>query len=255
MEYASFSHKGLQRKSNEDYCHVHEGKQNTAFMIVADGMGGHNAGDLASKLAVEHVVAYFTNKSGELQSSEEFIQALLSSIEEANEKIFNLSQCNMQFYGMGTTFTMAVFHNKQFHVAHIGDSRCYLIRKDTVSQITRDHSLVQELLDNGSITEDEMELHPKKNIITRALGTEDKIKVDCFEGVLKDGDIVLLCTDGLTNYVNIEESIKELPADTAMDKLTWFLGNKALASGGADDITIVAARYTGKENRGEVIAG
>ncbi len=255
MEYSAFSHKGLQRKSNEDYYYISDGSQDTVFMIVADGMGGHNAGDTASKLAVEHVAAYFTVKRGEPITAIDLISSLMASIEEANEQVYQLSQSSPQFSGMGTTFTIAVFHEKSFYVAHVGDSRCYLIRDETVRQITRDHSLVQELLDNGTITEEQMGLHPKRNIITRALGTEDKLKIDCFEETLKAGDIVLLCSDGLTNYVSLEECFKELPRGIAMDELVQTLGNKALDAGGADDITITAARYTGKRNRGEVLAG
>jgi serine/threonine protein phosphatase PrpC len=255
MEYSAFSHKGLQRKSNEDYYYVSDGNHDTVFMIVADGMGGHNAGDLASKLAVEHVAAYFTQKDKQLLSADELIQSLVISIEEANEQVYQLSQSSTQLSGMGTTFTMAVFHKNSIYVAHVGDSRCYLIREETVRQITRDHSLVQELLDNGSITEDEMGLHPKRNIITRALGTDDKLKIDCFEEILQEGDIVLLCSDGLTNYVNLEQCFKKLSRDIAMDELVHTLGKKALDAGGADDITITAARYTGKGNRGEFLAG
>jgi protein phosphatase len=255
MEYSAFSHKGLQRKSNEDYYYVSDESQNTFFMIVADGMGGHNAGELASKLAVEHVASYFTEKARELIPTDELVSTLITSIEEVNTQVYQLSQSNSQFSGMGTTLTIAVFHEKCFYVAHVGDSRCYLVRKDTVRQITRDHSLVQELLDNGSITEEQMGIHPKRNIITRALGTDDRLKIDCFEESLKEEDIVLLCSDGLTNYVNLEEYFKELPRNIAMDELVQVLGNKALDAGGADDITITAARYTSKRNRGGVLAG
>lgn len=255
VEYSAFSHKGLQRKSNEDYYYISDGSQDSVFMIVADGMGGHNAGELASKLAVEHVAAYLNSKIGELISTNELVSSLMTSIEEANEQVYHLSQSKPQFSGMGTTFTIAIFHEKNFYVAHVGDSRCYLIRKENARQITRDHSLVQELLDNGSITEEQMGLHPKRNIITRALGTDDNLKIDCFEETLKIGDIVLLCSDGLTNYVNLEECFKELPRNIAMDELVQLLGNKALDAGGADDITITAARYTSQRNRGEILAG
>jgi serine/threonine protein phosphatase PrpC len=163
MEYGAFSHKGLQRKSNEDYFYIPKSNQHTpAIMIVADGMGGHNAGERASKLAVEHVAAYFENNKENLQYSEELIQAIQHSIEQANKQVLVLSRSEERFSGMGTTLTMVVFDEDRFHVAHIGDSRCYLIRDGSVRQITRDHSLVQELLDHGSITKDEMDIHPKK---------------------------------------------------------------------------------------------
>jgi len=256
MEYGAFSHKGLQRRSNEDHYYIpKEENEKPALLIVADGMGGHNAGDLASRIAVEYVTEYFLKSSMDFSSSEDLIKAINQSIEEANEKVYNLSMTDIHFSGMGTTLTMAVFDNDHIHVAHIGDSRCYLLRHGLARQITRDHSLVQELLDNGSITRDEMDIHPKKNVITRALGTEDKLKVDFFEETLEEGDIVLLCTDGLINYVNIEEYAKILPQNISMAEMTEILGNEALAAGGSDDITIVAARYTGIGRRGDVLAG
>jgi protein phosphatase len=144
-----------------------------------------------------------------------------------------------------------VFDEDRFHVAHIGDSRCYLIRNGIVRQITRDHSLVQELLDHGSITKHEMNIHPKRNVITRALGTEDKLRIDCFEEILQSGDIILLCTDGLINYVDLEKVAADLPQNISMVQLAEMLGKEALAAGGSDDITITAARYTGMEKRGE----
>lgn len=255
MEYGAYSHKGLQRKSNEDYFHIPgNGQDEPAMMIVADGMGGHKAGELASKLAVEHITAYFDQYKNSLLHTEELVQAIQHSIEQANVQVFDLSRSEERFSGMGTTLTLVVFDDNRLYVAHIGDSRCYLIRQGCVRQITRDHSLVQELLDHGSITKDEVDIHPKKNVITRALGTDDKLRIDYFEETLQGGDIVLLCTDGLINYVDLEEHVTELPQNISMDQLTEMLGKEALAVGGSDDITIAAARYTGTEKRGEDLA-
>jgi len=255
MEYGAFSHKGLQRKYNEDYYYIPENDDEPAIMMVADGMGGHNAGERASKLAVEYVVSYFEKYKDNLKYTEELVQAIQDSIEQANEHVLGLSRMEERFSGMGTTLTLVVFDVDRFHVAHIGDSRCYLIRNGSVRQITRDHTLVQELLDHGSITKYEMDIHPKRNVITRALGTEDKLRIDCFEEVLQAGDIILLCTDGLINYVDLEKTITNLPQNISMLQLAEMLGRKALAAGGSDDITITAARYTGMEKRGENLAG
>jgi serine/threonine protein phosphatase PrpC len=255
VEHGAFSRRGLSRKSNEDNYHISITDEQPAFLIVADGMGGHNAGDLASKMAVNHIAAYIDEVRDKFKSTAEIIPAVLFSIEEANKKVFSLSQKEARLSGMGTTLTVAVFYEKKLYVAHIGDSRCYLIRKNTVRQITRDHSYVQELLDNGSITKDEIDFHPKKNIITRALGTEERLRVDCYEDTLMEGDIVLLCTDGLTNYVNLEEYTEILPWKSTMEKLVNVLGKQALAAGGTDDITIVAARYKMIGKRGDAFAG
>ena len=256
MEYGAFSHRGLQRKSNEDHFYIPEDSQRRpAFIIVADGMGGHNAGDLASRLAVENIVSYFLEMENKLQSAEVLIKAIQHSMELANDKIYALSRSEAHLSGIGTTLTMAVFDENRLYVAHVGDSRCYLIRKKRVYQITKDHSLVQELLDNGSITHDEMHLHPKKNVITRALGTEGRLRIDCFEKNLETGDMVLLCTDGLINYIDLEEHIKDMPQNISMEQLADRLGRAALEAGGSDDITVAVARYSGMGKRGDVLAG
>jgi serine/threonine protein phosphatase PrpC len=250
MEYGAFSCKGVHRKSNEDHFYIpSDGHAGLAMIIVADGMGGHNAGDLASRIAVEHVSSCLTELSTRLRTPDDLMNAISRSIQEANDKIFELSKSNADCSGMGTTLTMAVFEDERFYVAHIGDSRCYLLRNGTARQITRDHSLVQELLDNGSITRDEMEMHPKKNVITRALGTEDRLRIDCFEETLEDGDIVLLCSDGLSNYVNLQDYAQNIPQNIDLTKLAEILGNEALAAGGSDDITIAAARYDRNEEK------
>ena len=246
MEYGAYSRQGIRRKTNEDHYYIPQNvSEQPGVIIVADGMGGHNAGDLASRIAVEEICSYFKRP----RSSDDLLNVIHQSVQKANSRVYALSGTDARYSGMGTTLTMAVFERNRFLVANIGDSRCYLLRNGTARQITRDHSLVQELLDNGSITRDEMNLHPKKNVITRALGTEQSLRVDCFEENLKDGDIVLLCTDGLINYVHLEDYVPNLPTNLSMARLTEILGNEALSSGSTDDITIVAARYVPNEEK------
>jgi len=242
MEYGAYSHKGIHRKANEDHYYIPKNLTCPDIMIVADGMGGHNAGDLASRIAVEVIRSYFERHRTRFRTSDDLLNAIHQSVQEANSRVYTMSRTNIRYSGMGTTLTMTVFEEDRFHVANIGDSRCYLLRDGSFRQITRDHSLVQELLDNGSITRDEMELHPKKNVITRALGTEDRLRIDCFEETLQSGDIVLLCTDGLVNSINLEDYAPSLPTDISMESLAEILGNEALSAGGSDDITIAAAR-------------
>ncbi len=252
MEYGAYTHQGIHRKSNEDHYYIPgQGGQETCFdmMIVADGMGGHNAGGLASRIAVEYVYSHIVEHKPQIQSSPDMMRVVNRAIQEANHRILGLSMTETRFSGMGTTLTMAVFEKDRFFVAHVGDSRCYLIRNGKARQITKDHSLVQELVDNGSITQDEMDIHPKKNVITRALGTDQRLRIDFFEEVLLEGDIVLLCTDGLTNYVNLQEYANSFTSNMTMEDLASMLGNEALNAGGSDDITITAVRYSG--NRGE----
>jgi protein phosphatase len=128
-------------------------------------------------------------------------------------------------------------------IGHVGDSRGYLVRDGQVKQLTRDHSLVQELLDNGSITQDQVKNHPNKNIITRALGTEDDVDVDCYEVTLKNNDILILCTDGLTHHVNLCENSDLFTSGISMAEIASILGHKALEGGGTDNITVVVTQY------------
>ena len=250
MEYGAYSHKGLHRKSNEDYYYIPNNERSGPnIIIVADGMGGHNAGELASRMTVEYISSYFLEHFSQIHTTDELINAMHQSIQDVNNRAFILSGTDENLSGMGTTLTMAVFWEDKVHVAHVGDSRCYLLSDNNVKQITRDHSLVQELLDNGSITHDEMDIHPKKNVITRALGTEDRLKIDCFEETVTDGDTILLCTDGLINYINVEVYGKDIPSDISVEKLVEILGNEALTAGGADDITVVAARYSSEREK------
>lgn len=254
MEYSAYSHKGKLRKSNEDYYYVSQddGISNDIsyipfIYIIADGMGGHNAGDFASRIAVEYISSHLAERYTDIKTSRDLISMLNKYIADANFRIYELSKSDPSFSGMGTTLTLAVIFEDRVYIAHVGDSRCYMVRDSTVKQITRDHSLVQELLDNGSITRDEMDVHPEKNVITRALGTDTTLKVDYFDEQLVDGDIILLCTDGLTNSIHIEDYITKLPKDTPMDDFVKHLGDEALKCDGSDDITIVAIRYFRKK--------
>ncbi len=248
MEYGAFTCKGSQRKSNEDYYYIPEpDRTGCEFIIIADGMGGHNAGDLASRTAVELISSYLCEKAKDHKDKKLLVESMYQAITEANKKIYDMSKSDERLLGMGTTLTMAVFAHGLVYIAHIGDSRCYIIKGNEVRQITRDHSLVQELLDNGSITADEMSVHPNRNIITRALGTEETLKIDLFEEIISDGDIVVLCSDGLSNYVKLDEEFRNISGDLPVCELVKELGAKALAAGSTDDITIVAARYTGYE--------
>lgn len=245
MEYGVFSHKGKNRKTNQDYYFAPDTKEaDLSFIMVADGMGGHNAGDLASRLTVEYVTNCLKKEYSKKVDKKTLIGIIYDSINEANKRIYTMAKEDEHLHGMGTTLTLAVFKDKMVYIAHIGDSRCYIIRGKDVRQVTRDHSLVQELVDNGSITMDQMLGHPKKNLITRALGTEGKIKVDIFEEKLEPEDIILLCTDGLINYVKLDLLISDLANDLSPCSLVKTLGEKALEAGGKDDITIVAAKYT-----------
>ena len=208
MEVGAYSHIGKVRDLNEDAYYIPENDFN--LFVIADGMGGHNAGEVASHIAIDAIKDYLSENLKQMEMiSEEYIYRILKeSMTYANRLIYTKSLEDEKFQGMGTTLTVMLVLSKVY-IGHVGDSRAYLIKNDQILQITQDHSLVAELLRNGSITESEAKIHPQKNIITRALGTEENIIVDLYTLDIEKGNALILCTDGLTNLVTMDE-IKEV---------------------------------------------
>ncbi|HZJ82901.1 MAG TPA: Stp1/IreP family PP2C-type Ser/Thr phosphatase [Clostridia bacterium] len=252
LEYGVASHKGKVRKSNEDYYYIPQEGRTTAIAMVADGMGGHNAGEKASRMAVEAIIELATEESDTI--IKEPLKFIEESIKASNNKIFSFSTNNEEYTGMGTTLVLALFHKDNVYIGHVGDSRGYLIRNGEAIQLTKDHSLVQELLDNGSITLDEVEGHPQKNIITRALGTDERVENDCYELTLQADDIIVLCTDGLILHVDLQKEIKLFQSIESMQELASILVEQALERGGLDNITVVAAKYSGMLKEAQSLA-
>lgn len=231
------TNKGLMRENNEDNLIVEE-FDNYSLYAVADGMGGHKAGEVASSIAIEGIRSYFVESMG----MEDFKPPLfiIESVKLSNEKIREESQKNEECYGMGTTITMAVIDKKQdtIYIGNVGDSRAYLLRNGEIKQITTDHTYVHELLKDGKITAEEAKTHPKRNVITRALGSEENVHADIFEIEFFKNDILVLCTDGLTTHVSNDkmlEIIKEYGASESVQKLI----KQANDNGGTDNITII----------------
>lgn len=191
---------GNVRKINEDSVGFYQSEDFDIY-VIADGMGGHNAGEVASKLAVDTTIDYVKS----LVSIKNMEETLVAGIELANKKIFNLAQSSEGLNGMGTTITVCLVKENEMTVANVGDSSCYIVRCDGIVKITKDHSLVQQLVDEGSITEEEAVSHPNKNIITRALGTNMHVDIDIFKVKLFDIMKIILCTDGLSNGVKLGE--------------------------------------------------
>jgi len=245
LVFSAYSHPGKVRKNNEDYFFIPTGgAQVKDLMMVADGMGGHKAGDVASRMVVEAIIQYYVENLHSVTSVEQARDLILNSIQHANIKVYNHAQARDIYKGMGTTLTLAYFFDRRACIGHVGDSRAYLIRDRSVTKITRDHSLVQELLEEGKITQEEVDNHPQKNIITRAIGTADQVMVDYYEIELKDNDIIVLCTDGLSNHVDLSENIDLFYTAESLDEIASTLGKKALEAGGVDNVTIVMARYS-----------
>lgn len=234
--------KGRIRENNQDYVVTLKGKK-YILLIVADGMGGHNAGEIASKSACITIRDYIFKNFDGYESIENLIK---DSIVAANEEVYKKSLSNKNFNGMGTTVTCSLIYKDNIYIGHVGDSRAYLINKVGIVKITQDHSYVQELIDNGSITEKEAINHPQRNIITRAVGTEMDVTIDIKMMNINKGDYILICTDGLTNYINNDEIFEIVSSNkkNAVDELI----NLAKERGGSDNISIIIA---GKEGENE----
>lgn len=225
---------GRKRKVNQDYVFTSENAVGHLpnLFIVADGMGGHNAGDYASKLTVETMVSEIEN-SFEQQPARIFEKAIL----KANEVIRQKAAGAPDMEGMGTTVVAATCLGRHLQVANVGDSRLYIVGSG-IRQITRDHSLVEEMVRIGSISPAEARIHPDKNIITRAVGASDTVEADHFAVDLEEGDIVLMCTDGLTNMLEDEEIRMIMDGGRDIVEKAQALVEAANANGGKDNISV-----------------
>jgi PPM family protein phosphatase len=223
---------GNKRSLNEDAIGFYE-DDHIGIYIVADGMGGHNAGEVASKIALDSILEYIKEHS----TDEEMEKVLQEAIDEANKNVYKYAILNENCTGMGTTVTMAYVKGNKLIIGNVGDSRCYILSKGNLIKITKDHSLVQELLDNGTITEEEAVSHPNKNIITRAVGTKIAVKGDFYTLDLKEINKVILCTDGLTNEVSEEEILQIVNYDNGNSCIKLIELSKE--KGGRDNISVI----------------
>ncbi|MFB5266342.1 Stp1/IreP family PP2C-type Ser/Thr phosphatase [Paenibacillus enshidis] len=232
------SHVGRVRSVNEDSAWIRHLEQGYILGIVADGMGGHLAGDTASRLAVETLAADLATLETGL-SVHSLSAALSDAILHANEVIYQTADRNDQYHNMGTTVVAVLLNDTKGVIGHIGDSRAYVISGGTTTQITEDHTLVNELYKNGQISREEVGTHPRRNVLTRALGTDQEVAVDLDAIELKKGDVLLLCSDGLSNLVSEKQintvvGASDLPLEERADRLLHL----ALLAGGDDNITV-----------------
>ncbi len=227
---------GKKRKLNQDYIYTSEepvGNLSNVF-IVADGMGGHAAGDYASKAAVTTLI-------DEVEHSMERnpLEILQRGIVRANEEVYAKAAADPELEGMGTTVVAATVVGDYLEVANVGDSRLYVITETAIKQITTDHSLVAEMVKRGGIRPEDARNHPDKNIITRAVGVKPQVKADAFTVELHTGDIVLMCTDGLSNMVEDEKIRRIVKASRDVAEAAIRLVDEANAAGGKDNISVV----------------
>lgn len=233
--------KGKVRSINQDAFAANVLPGGAAFCVVCDGMGGASAGDIASKTAIEVISQYVLNGYNPNMSSDDVKRLLDNAIASANLDVFTLAQKDQQLQGMGTTVVAAIVTDDSAVVCNVGDSRAYLLN-DEISQITRDHTMVQSLVDLGKISLDEAKTHPEKNIITRALGVEENIVTDSYFIDIKENEKILLCTDGLSNYA-LEERILNIVNNNVLDKITALLIDEANRGGGRDNITVAVISH------------
>lgn len=226
---------GLVRKDNEDNYLV---SLERGLFVVADGMGGHVGGRVASSLAVQVLDREIRGLCGQEPGTQ-----LQAALLKANEVILYQGQADTRYAGMGTTVTAVLVKEERLYLAHIGDSRAYLYRDGMLSLLTRDHSLVNELFQNGSLTMEEMKKHPQRNILTRALGTQQTPQIDLSSTSLKKGDLILLCTDGLHNQVAEQDLLLVLGAKSTLKEKLRQMVNIALQKGGSDNITAILVCY------------
>ena len=237
MEVLGKSDIGKKRVSNQDNFAQKVAFQDMAWSVVCDGMGGLSAGEVASKKAVDFIAEYLEKHLSENSEGEQIRKIMYDALTLANEEVYNYAKENPQLGKMGTTVVICIVKDAKVHVSNLGDSRAYVVGKKTISQISVDHSVVQKMIDSGELTPEEAQHHPQKNIITRALGIDPTISVEYNQVDISKGDRILLCTDGLTNYLNsleILDIFNNYKGDAIAEKLVEESNNR----GGKDNITV-----------------
>lgn len=247
MIYNCDSHVGKVRKNNEDYCMgeiVQIEDDDIGIFALADGMGGHSKGEVASKIAVDSIIDFLKDnisQSGGIKM--DYLDDIIKQgYNYANKKIYEKSLEDISCRGMGTTLVVAVVYKNDAIIANVGDSRCYLLHNGKLRRITKDHSVVEELISANLITEEEAKFHPRRNQITRAMGAEEIIIVDIFREKIEDNDILLLATDGLTGCVE-DNSIKSIiEKDKDIKEICQDLINEANDNSGKDNISVILSK-------------
>lgn len=230
---------GLTRENNEDAVAF---DPSTGLCILADGMGGYNAGEIASGMATAFIkseMSRWLSQAGRHANTKEVKRAMQICVQNANHSIFNAANSNPQYTGMGTTLVVAVFQAGRLMLGHIGDSRCYRLRGTEFQQITKDHSLLQEQIDAGLITPEQALTSVNKNLVTRALGVEDTVLLDVTEHRVETGDVYMVCSDGLSDMVRDKGIADVMLTSASLEQKAKLLIAAANAGGGRDNISVV----------------
>ena len=250
MKTFSMTDVGRRREMNQDYMFTSEtavGKLPNLF-IVADGMGGHKAGEYASKFTVDTMIDIIKKTE-----KDEPVAVIKQAVTEANRLLIKEAKADESKTGMGTTVVAATLLDRTLYAANVGDSRLYVLNQDTITQITRDHSLIEEMIRLGEMDKADAKDHPDKNIITRAVGVAPELAIDFFEIEINNGDIILLCTDGLTNMIDDEDIRRIVLSQRDIVEGTEKLIETANENGGRDNITVVLLEPFAETGANEII--
>lgn len=249
--FCTQTHAGLLRGNNEDAVAV---DPPSGVAVLADGMGGYNAGEVASSMATAFIqteLGRWLLDAGQLANSKEVRRAMDICVHNANLAVFTAANTHDTYLGMGTTLVVGVFQDARLVLGHIGDSRCYRFRGNTLVQITKDHSLLQEQLDAGFITPAQAAVSTNKNLVTRALGIEDTVQLEVHEHTVEEGDIYLMCSDGLTDMVDDAPIARIMETEAPLEQKARQLISIANAHGGRDNITVLLVQaLAGMAKRG-----
>lgn len=247
MRIAMKSDVGMKRELNEDRAGYSTNRSDIPLMVVCDGVGGHKAGEVASSIAVNQLIERWQMTS--LSTVEDIRLWLLRHISDVNLRIYQKSHQYKDLTGMGTTLVLAVVVDEVLFIAHVGDSRAYAYRSYQLKQLTQDHTLVEALVQSGQITKEEARVHPKRNFVVRALGVESQVSIDFTTVTLKEDDVIVLCSDGLSNMLNEQEMKDVLASYSTLEEQADQFIRRANEAGGTDNITVLCARYKQKGKR------
>jgi serine/threonine protein phosphatase PrpC len=238
MKIVAKTDTGRVRSSNQDSYAAGEFPDGVAWAVVCDGMGGTSGGSVASSAAVRTISEQISAAYRPGMPESSLKNMLVTAITNANYSIFDLAEKDPSLKGMGTTVVAAVVRPDAVYIAHAGDSRAYMLSTDGIKQLTKDHSVVQAMVENGEITKQQAANHPSRNLITRALGVDEDVRIDFTQADLQSSDILLICTDGLTNYAD-DQAISGAVSDGKYSEYADRLVDLANSNGGGDNITVV----------------
>ncbi len=245
IDFAAATDVGLKRHNNEDSYVVLAGSERNSFVVIlADGMGGHQKGEVASSTAVQYVSTSLSRQINMSMDSNQLKRILAEVVEKSNVKVYLQSLENKEFRGMGTTLTVGIVNNERLLIGHIGDCRVYVLRADRLMQLTSDHTLVQVLVDRGDLSPEAARQHKRKNVVTRALGSRDYVKADVIEFRLAKGDKLLFCSDGLHDYVEELDFKKVLKHENNPREAVKKLIKLANDTAGMDNVTVIVGQVS-----------